>query len=342
MKRVSAYAKNAQETFFERPLSAGDALVFSSVSYLDFLPELFSFPFALKDTFGVIPGNRVLYGCAFSGRFKDVQVVYQNTVFLRKPHCQYSVTAFLFDKSVFIAFRGTDETVTGWLEDFDIIHSKKLYSHELSIRDLNEIGKQFPDHTLYVGGHSKGGHLATYSASFCDEEVKKRIKKVYCFDGPGVLPEVRYSPEYKETLQKTEKYVPVSSFIGMILTGSDPVLPAASFGFWFQKHDHFSWYVNDDGSMVARKKLKPIALKTKRVFQKVITALSREERLMFTDIAERTLVYAEIKNIYRMSLRSIRRIFHYLLVRVRNKEEKKFLKWIRKEFLIGFLSPFCK
>lgn len=342
MKRVSAYAKSEQETFSERPLSAGDALVFSSVCYVDFPTEAYTFPFTLKDALGGAHGNPVLYGCAFSKRFKDVQVVSQNTVFLHKPHCQYSVTAFLFDESVFIAFRGTDETVTGWLEDFDIIHSTKLYSHKLSIQALNEIGKLFPDRTLYVGGHSKGGHLAAYAASFCDEEIKKRIKKVYTFDGPGVLPEIRYSPEYKETMLKTEKYVPVSSFIGMILTGSDKVQPAASFGFWFQKHDHFSWYVNDDGTMVARKKLKPIALKTKRVFQKVITALSWEERLMFADIAERTLVYAEIKSMYRMNPRSIRRIFHYLLICVRNKEEKKFLKWVRREFLIGFLSPFCK
>lgn len=342
MKRVLTYAKSAQETFSERPLSAGDALVFSSICYVDFPTELYTFPFTLKDAFGGAHGNSILYGCAFSKRFKDVQIVSQNTVFLHNPHCQYSVTVFLFDKSIFIAFRGTDETVTGWLEDFDIIHSKKLHSHELSIQAVNEIGKQFQDYTLYVGGHSKGGHLATYAASFCDEEVKRRIRKVYNFDGPGFLPEIRYSPEYKETLAKTEKYVPTSSFIGMILTGSDKVMPVASHGFWFKKHDQFSWYVNSDGTMVARKRLKPIALKTKRVFQKVITALSQKERLMFADIAERTLIYAEIKSMYKMNLRSIGRIFHYLLICIRNKEEKRFLKWVRREFLIGFLSPFCK
>ncbi|MBO4539575.1 MAG: DUF2974 domain-containing protein, partial [Clostridia bacterium] len=201
---------------------------------------------------------------------------------------------------------------------------------------------RFNEHEIYLGGHSKGGQVATYAAAFCDEKVKNRIKKVYNFDGPGVLPEIRYSPEYKYVLKKTEKYVTAPSLIGMILTGSDPVIPASSFGFWMQKHDHFSWYVHDNGKMVVLNKLHPIALKTKRVFQKIISVLSWDERKMFADIAERTLVYAEIDNIYAMRPRSIHRIFHYLLLRVTDPVEKKFLKWLRREFVIGFLSPFCK
>ena len=342
-RRIASYAKHTQETFNERPLSAGDALVFSSVSYVQFFADEDAFPFKTADSLDKTFGNSVLLGCASSRRYRDVKILYQKTVFLQKPHCQFSVTVFEFDeKKLFIAFKGTDETVIGWLEDFDIIHEKRLLSHDLGIEVLNDFARRYPEHTLFVGGHSKGGHVATYAAAFCDDEIKNRIEKVYCFDGPGFLPEIRYSPEYKEVLKKTEKYVPAPSFIGMILTGSDPITPASSFGFWMQKHDHFSWYIQDNGEMVVLKKLRPIALKTKKVFQKIISVLSWDERKMFADIAERTLVYAEIDNIYAMRPRSIHRIFHYLLLCVTDPAEKKFLKWLRREFVIGFLSPFCK
>ena len=46
-----------------------------------------------------------------------------------------------------------------------------------------------------MGGHSKGGNLAVYSAVFCGEAVQNQLMRVYNNDGPGFRTSLLGLPE---------------------------------------------------------------------------------------------------------------------------------------------------
>lgn len=74
---------------------------------------------------------------------------------------------------------------------------------------------------LYVGGHSKGGNLAIYSAINCNKRVKKKIKCVYNNDGPGFDISVIKSEQYQSMLPYIRSIVPENSIVGMLLEHDD-------------------------------------------------------------------------------------------------------------------------
>ena len=53
-----------------------------------------------------------------------------------------------------------------------------------AVNYLNNIAAKY-NSNIRVGGHSKGGNLAIYAATFCTREVQDRIINVYNNDGPG-------------------------------------------------------------------------------------------------------------------------------------------------------------
>ncbi len=337
MFNVGEYALNAEQTFAERPITDGDGMVFSAIAYGE-LPDI-DIPFPTSPIDYVATNCRpVVLSCALSKRFADIKFLRQKNLFSEKPHCQFSGTAILFDENkIFIGFCGTDETVAGWLEDFDMIVDTEIPSQKAALEFANKIARDYPDKELYLGGHSKGGNIAVYAATFIDQEYSGRVKKVYNLDGPGFLPEVRNCKRYKDILPKVEKLVPNMSFFGMMLLGNDPVIPCKCRRFWFLQHDHYSWNISRDGE-IQKGKLRYVAKKTAKLFHRLITCLSPEEKRMFVDVAERALYYGEVTSMYSMSLRSLVRTFKYILC-LKNKKERKFLRFLLHELFIGIVFP---
>ena len=337
MYRVEDYAFNCQDKFDRRQITAGDGFVFSTLAYAELDTYNIPFPSPLKDFSTHLGCRPILLVCAGSERFSDVVVLTQKTVFSEEPHCQFSGTAFRVENKLFVSYRGTDETVAGWLEDFEMISDPCVPSQKYAVEFLNEVAEKY-DGDVYISGHSKGGNCAVYAGAFCNESVRKRVKKIYCFDGPGVLPEVRNTAEYQETLPKIEKYVPKMSFFGMFLNWTDPVIPTCCHGFWFLQHDHYAWYIDNDGNMANGKKLSWVAKKTRIVFHRIISSMSKAERKTFSKIAEDALVYANVTSMYAMSFSSILRLVKYLFT-LKNRNERRFGRWLLRELVFCTLSP---
>ena len=100
---------------------------------------------------------------------------------------QFSAITFeLPDNTIYVAYRGTDDTIVGWKEDLNMSFSLQVPAQIEAVKYLEFIASKF-DNQIRVGGHSKGGNLAIYAASFCNPEVQNRIIKVYNNDGPGLL-----------------------------------------------------------------------------------------------------------------------------------------------------------
>ena len=159
---------------------------------------------------------------------------------------QFSAITFILDDgTLFLAFRGTDETIVGWKEDFNMAFLNPVPGQEYSVKYVNMV-TGWLHQPFYIGGHSKGGNLAVYSAMKCAPFVQKRIQKIYSLDGPGFRPEVLKECHYNAIEDKVVKLLPHSSMIGMIFERDIHYRVVESKSHGLLQHDPFSWLVKDD------------------------------------------------------------------------------------------------
>lgn len=193
----------------------------------------------------------------------------------------FAVACTLEDGSVFLAFRGTDETLVGWKEDFYMACRMPVRSQELSAAYLDEIGSRCKG-SLLVGGHSKGGNLAVYAAMHCGEVVRRRIRRIYDLDGPGFLPWLRRDDLYGAVKDRVRKIVPHSSVVGMLLedTGAYEVVESNTFG--LLQHNPYSWLIRD-GKFVTVRDIYKGRRAAVEIVNRWILSLTREEREGFVE-----------------------------------------------------------
>ncbi|NMA66540.1 MAG: DUF2974 domain-containing protein, partial [Clostridiaceae bacterium] len=161
-----------------------------------------------------------------------------------------AVTYRINNNQIFIAFRGTDSTMVGWREDLNLSYAQNIPSQISATRYLEKVMSSYPNE-ITIGGHSKGGNIAVYSATMCEERFFNRIKKVYNFDGPGFHIDFINDKRYNNTLNITEKYIPQFSFFGTLMHSSEPLLIIKSVSNSLYQHDTYTWLVNNDDLMFA-------------------------------------------------------------------------------------------
>ena len=155
------------------------------------------------------------------------------------------VTVILPDDTIYVSFRGTDNTIIGWKEDFNMSFSDLVPSQIDSVEYLDNVAKKYKN-KLRVGGHSKGGNLAVYAAAFSNKKTKKHIIEVYNNDGPGFSDKVTESKEYNEILNKVHTYIPQTSIIGRLLEHKEKTTVVKSTETGIMQHDLYSWQVLGD------------------------------------------------------------------------------------------------
>ena len=103
----------------------------------------------------------------------------------REQEKQFSaITLLLPDNTIFVSYRGTDDTLIGWKEDFNMSFKSHVASQLDAVEYLNNVASKY-ENKIRVGGHSKGGNLAVYASIFAKSDVKNRIINIYNNDGPG-------------------------------------------------------------------------------------------------------------------------------------------------------------
>ena len=191
--------------------------------------------------------NRALFSGMLAGkRFRNLKINYYENVVEKEWETQFSAVTFLLeDGTVYVAYRGTDETIVGWKEDFNMAFLSPVPSQEYSVGYLNTVASGFK-RPFYVGGHSKGGNLAVYSAMNCRPDVQERIIKVYSMDGPGFRPEVLKKCNYEAIRCRVIKILPHSSLIGMIFESDMHYQVVKSKTFGLAQHDPYTWLVEGE------------------------------------------------------------------------------------------------
>ena len=188
--------------------------------------------------------NRALYERMVQGkRFRNLELNYYVNVIEERWETQFSAVTFtLGDGSRYVAYRGTDETIVGWKEDFNMAFLTPVPGQAISVEYLNRVAGRFGG-PLYVGGHSKGGNLAVYSAMNCNPDIQDRIRKIYSMDGPGFRPEVLRECDYGKIADRVVKILPNSSLVGMIFESGMYFQVVKSKTFGLLQHDPYTWLV---------------------------------------------------------------------------------------------------
>lgn len=186
----------------------------------------------------------LMEGMLSGSRFRDLTISRYVDEFDPQERFQLSAVTFALPIGCrYIAFRGTDGTLVGWKEDFDISFLPETAGQKRAVQYLNQVGSDSKE-ALIVGGHSKGGNLAIYASAFCDPGIQDRILIVFSNDGPGFRQEIIDSEGYSRIVGKTVQIVPDTSVIGQLLSSLSPRRVIKSSASGILQHDGFTWQVH--------------------------------------------------------------------------------------------------
>ena len=176
-----------------------------------------------------------------SKRFGEMKVTkYVNKINVEQEKQFSAITVIMPDDTIYVSYRGTDNTVVGWKEDLNMIFKSHIPSQIDAVKYLNEVAEEYPN-KLRIGGHSKGGNLAVYAAIFANEAIKDRIINIYNNDGPGFNDEIIETKEYKEMIEKVKTYIPQDSIFGRLLNHEEKYTVVKSTEKGVMQHDLYSW-----------------------------------------------------------------------------------------------------
>ena len=249
-------------SFDQLPFTEADALVMTRLSYLPFEDAVFPdfdatvtiataterfFTTTNPTIYVVMPEDPdLLQLLAETPRYKDLRLSgYRNIVDLRQEKQFAALTIALPDGSHFLSFRGTDNTLIGWKEDFNMTYLTPVPAQEEAVRYIEEFASKTPSEML-IGGHSKGGNLAMYAGAFCSEPVQNRIRNVYNHDGPALHPNLRTSTGYLRIRDRIQTYIPQSSVVGILMNPENTFTVIDSSQKGIMQHDLYSWEIEHD------------------------------------------------------------------------------------------------
>lgn len=250
-------------SFTQDPPNEVDALIFSALSYIRYGGSVEQYPntpltlreaaedyFALPDyeeRIRVKNDLDMLHDAARSNRFGYTKLCFYRDLFIPEQETQFAAVTFLLDDgTAFLAFRGTDYSLVGWKEDFNMSFQQTVPAQRLALQYTREVSAEYML-PLRLGGHSKGGNMAVFAAARSSPMLQQRILEVYNHDGPGFTQYMMGDPGYIAMVPRIKTYIPQSSVIGMLLEHEEPYEVVRSKTVSLLQHDPYSWEVMGNG-----------------------------------------------------------------------------------------------
>ncbi len=247
------------------PFNDVDNLILSQASYIQ--PECAGVTFgcytvrdfaeavlkcdAAFGTMSLENNRRMLELMAGGERFSDAVVCRYAHAVDRESEKQFAAMTFLLSDGIpYIAFRGTDNTMIGWKEDFNMAYLPVVPAQKAALEYLIQEAGEHPG-PLRVGGHSKGGNLAVYAAACAPQDIQERIVSIYSNDGPGMSDDCFCSEGYGRIAGKIHSIIPDFSIVGMLLREHAGYKVARSSATGLMQHDPFTWEAARDGFVLA-------------------------------------------------------------------------------------------
>ena len=222
-----------------------------------------------------------------SHRYGQILLGLLNIVFDSKKMIQFTaLTMFLDEHNSFIIFRGTDNSIAGWKENFRYSYMRKWPAHGLAAQYLQKVSKIITGN-LYIGGHSKGGNLAVYASAQNAESIQNRIRRIFSFDGMGFRASFYHTEGYQRICNKIFKLVPQESIIGMLYLPEKGYHIVESYEHGLLQHDLMNWKIRK-GSFVLTESFSRKHHRLIRRLNLWLRSLSGKERKEFSELLFRS------------------------------------------------------
>ncbi|MBQ4237293.1 MAG: DUF2974 domain-containing protein [Treponema sp.] len=292
-------------SFSESPFNEIDGLLLSQISYIDFsgavthgfkdrgqrmdevseiiqgLPD-----FAERSRFseGINPRTMELFiQAASTRRFSDVRMKAFSDILDESREEQFSAMTYCMKKINAVIYRGTDGHLVGWKEDCHLSCMDEIPAQASALEYLQK-SQSRGWRKIIIAGHSKGGNLSIYAATKCPAKIRRKILRIYNYDGPGFEKEFFSSPNYTEISERICTFVPKFSIVGMLFNHTQNLKVVTSGAKGIMQHDPLSWETGPIKFPVQEAD----AMKSKYLNSTVngwIDKLSREQRSQFVDAA---------------------------------------------------------
>ena len=181
-----------------------------------------------------------------------------------------------------VIFRGTDDTLIGWKEDFLMTYSP-LVAAQTDAKEYLAKQASLWGGDLMVSGHSKGGNLALYAAATQEEDVQLLIVDIFCFDSPGLYRSVLETKGYQNIVPLAMRYIPQDALVGLMLESEVPYVIVKSDAVGAMQHSAMTWGI-EDGQFIKVDKLTKNSLLNDQTFKKWTESVSDEELELFWNV----------------------------------------------------------
>ena len=260
----------------------------------------------------IIPKDIIstFYLMAESNRYKDLKLDnYVNNV-NKIEETQFSALTIDLDSSTrVVSFSGTDDTLVGWKENFNMLFVAETSGQAASCEYLEEVSKWWRH--IYICGHSKGANLAIYSLLHSVKSVQKKTIEAIVFDGPGLIEDVTKLDHFDKVISKAVSYIPDTSIIGVLFDHYEKMKVVKSIEKGLYQHDVFSWEVLGQDFVYAKgRSAESIHIEQK--IKSMINDIDQETRIKLVNEGYKILSSPETDTLTKLYSDKIRIIKDYL------------------------------
>lgn len=300
MSTIFDYLKEVTyDSIYDRPFKELDVLALTELTYLPFghiVPQgdTTGIQVRLSDAAELVDRTtnftvshqhlQLVDELATSKRFKNIKLLNYVDEYDPDVQKQFAAMAYRLTLDVYLViFRGTDDTLIGWKEDFHMTYMDHVPAQKRAASYLQHVMKEFPKGRFLVAGHSKGGNLATYACSYLPDHLFERVDAIYSYDAPGLNRAIIETEGYQRTSPNILRFVPQGSIVGMMLEVPEPatIVKSRAFG-GIAQHDAFTWEIKDH-SFVTVSETSPDSQQTDLTLKQWVRETSADERKKFFD-----------------------------------------------------------
>lgn len=324
MPNLIDYLEKVKElTFDQEPLNILDKVCINEIGYLTY--EKWLTPSDLQKTINLhdyaegkdlnpdysfmVTKKRVELAEAMvrSRRFAGLNLSDYRSVLDKEVEKQFAAMIFSLPELDYqqIVFRGTDDSVIGWKEDFQLTYSREIPAHRSAIAFLSEHLPNLSGH-ITVSGHSKGGNLALYSAVQSSTALREQIAELLLLDSPGLMKPLLENPAYQELKAKMTVIRPQDSVVGVMLYWEQAAQLVASEGIGIAQHNALLWQVDPENrDFIYVDQPTEMSQRLEGTFQELIEALPNQQLKQVCDLFFDTILDSGIESLDDLGIKTL-------------------------------------